>query len=33
MLSNKENRKRYVAGIANGLKEVWETVKRAGLVR
>ena len=31
LLSNNEKRQKYVAGIAGGLKEVWEAVKTAGL--
>ena len=31
LLSNNEKRQKYVAGIACGLKEVWEAVKAAGL--
>ena len=31
MLSNEEKRREYVAGIASGLKEVWNTIKKNGL--
>ena len=31
MLLNEEKRREYVAGIASGLKEVWNTIKKNGL--